>query len=451
MPTHDSHDSYDDLFRDTPADGTSGPPAVTLRATQERSLIRPHGSKRHIVFTVAAPTVERPPRRPLTLALVLDRSGSMTGQPLEMAKAVALRVINDLTPQDQVAVVAFDDQMTTIQELAPVSARMKARVAMALAQMGPGGSTALYEGWLTGCNQIAGETVDYTRIAHALLLTDGEANVGLTNPSEIAQKVVELRARCNIGTDTYGLGEDYNQDLLGPMAMAGEGQYTHLRTPRDLESAFLGVVEHLRQSVATCVRLEFSAGAGIEAKIVSAYWPRDEHRAEARWSVGLGEMAGGDERQVVVRFSFPGLDDAQHQTVRARLVWRDERGENHATPWQETRFTYATDADCTEEAHNPEAMRWIGLTRADVVKERVSLMTDAGDTSGAAEVVDVFVEHLKTLAEHDPVIAAELEEMLRMSEDLKGKRFSKMSSKEAYFQAHRRMSSQKDYRGGSQE
>ena len=76
MPTHDS---YDDLFRDTGADDTPGRLALSLRATQERSLIRPHGSKRHIVFTVAAPAVERPPRRPLTLAFVLDRSGSMAG------------------------------------------------------------------------------------------------------------------------------------------------------------------------------------------------------------------------------------------------------------------------------------------------------------------------------------------------------------------------------------
>lgn len=448
MPTHDS---YDDLFRDTPTDGASHAPAVTLRATQERSLIRPHGSKRHVVFTVSAPQTERPPRRPLTLALVLDRSGSMAGQPLEMAKAVALRLIYDMTPEDQVAVVAFDDQMTVIQELAPVTDAVKGRVAQALARLRDRGSTALYEGWLTGCKQIVGDTVDYTRIAHVLLLTDGQANIGLTSPDEIAKEVAELRSRANIGTDTYGLGEDYDQDLLSPMAMAGEGHFTHLRTPRDLEGAFRGVVADLRGSVATCVRLELAAGAGIEAKVVSAYWSRDEQGSEARWSVGLGEMAGGDERQVVVRYTFPGSDEGQHQTARARLVWMDERGEKRATPWQETRFTYATDEACTEESRNPEAMRVIELTRSDRVKERVSILSDAGDATGAADMVDHFVETLKALAAEDPMIAAELEEMQRMSADIKGKQFSKMSSKEAYFQAHRRMSSRKDYRDGSQE
>lgn len=448
MPTHDS---YDDLFRGTPTDGASDAPVVSLRATQERSLIRPHGSKRHIVFTVAAPKLERQPRRPLTLALVLDRSGSMAGQPLEMAKAVALRLIYDMTPEDQVAVVAFDDKMEIIQELAQVTDSVKLYVTRALASLRDRGSTALHEGWLTGCNQIAGEIVEYSRIAHVLLLTDGQANVGLIEPEEIAEQVAGLRARANIGTDTYGLGEDYNQELLAPMAMAGEGHYFHLRSPRDLEGAFRGVVENLRRSVATRVRLELAAGASVDAKVVSSYQSLDEEGSEARWSVGLGEMAGGDERQVVVRFSFPGLDDGQHQTVRVRLVWRDEHGEQRATPWQETRFTYATDAACTEEPRNPEAMRAIGLTSADRVKERVSIMSDAGNASGAADVVDHFLETLKELAKDDPVIAAELEDMLRMSADLKSQRFSKMSSKEAYFQAHRRMSSRKDYRGGSEE
>ena len=445
-----SHDSYDDLFRDSPT-GSAGGADLTLRARPERRLIRPHGSKRHIVFTVAAPQVERSIHRPLTLALVLDRSGSMSGTPLDMAKAVATRLVNDLAPRDQVCVVAFDDAMTTIHPLAHATAEVKATIATQLSAIVAGNSTALHEGWLTGCKLIVDETVNYTRIAHVLLLTDGQANVGMTQPLEIARQVAELRERGNIGTDTYGLGEGYNQDLLGPMAMAGEGQFTHLRTPTDLEGAFRGVVENLRRSVATRVRLEIGADPKVEAKVISAFWQRDEHESEARWSVGLGELAGGDERPIAARFAFPGLDDAPHQTVRARLVWKDERGDDHATAWVETRFTFASDEACTEEPRDAEVMRRVGLTRADRIKERASMLSDAGDSFGAANIVDRFLEDLKALAAHDPVIAAELDEMLRMSEDIKGKRFNKTSSKEAYFQAHRRLASQKDYRGGSEQ
>ncbi|HEV2404796.1 MAG TPA: hypothetical protein VGR88_05060, partial [Ktedonobacterales bacterium] len=76
MPTHDS---YDDLFREPPNGDATGATPLTLSVAQERALIRPHGSKRHVIFTATVPTVERPARRPLTLALVLDRSGSMAG------------------------------------------------------------------------------------------------------------------------------------------------------------------------------------------------------------------------------------------------------------------------------------------------------------------------------------------------------------------------------------
>lgn len=448
MPTHDS---YDDLFRDPPTGGASEAAGLTLRATPERTLIRPHGSKRHVVFTVAASTPERTPRRPLTLALVLDRSGSMSGAPLDMAKAVATRLINELTPQDQVCVVAFDDSMRTIQELSPATAAVKARVAGALTTVAPGGSTALHEGWLTGCKLIVGETVDYTRIAHVLLLTDGQANVGLTDVHAITPQVAELRARCNIGTDTYGLGVDYNQDLLGPMAMAGEGQYIHLRTPADLEGAFRGVVENLRRSVATCVRLQITADAKIEEKIISAFWQRDERESDARWSVGLGELAGGDERQVVSRFTFPGPHDAQHQAVRARLVWKDEQGNDQATPWQETRFTYASDEACTEEARDAEAMRWIGLATADRVKGQASVLSDAGKSDDAAAYVDRLIAQIQAYAGDDPALAAELDDLLDMSSDLKARRLSLRASKEAYYQAQQRSRGHKEYRDGSKE
>ncbi|MGH2485693.1 MAG: vWA domain-containing protein [Ktedonobacterales bacterium] len=448
MPTHDA---YDDLFRDPPTGGASAAANLTLRATQERTLIRPHGSKRHIVFTVAAPPVERPARRPLTLALVLDRSGSMSGRPLEMAKAVATRLVNDLAPDDQIAVVAFDDKMTTLHPLAAATADVKATIAAALREIDPGGSTALHEGWLTGCNLIVGERVDYTRVAHVLLLTDGLANVGLTNAREIAAQVAELRALCNVGTDTYGLGEDYDQALLGPMAMAGEGQFTHLRTPGDLEGAFRGVVENLRLSRATCVRLQIAADPTIQAKVISAYWQRDEPEAEARWSVGLGELAGGEERRVVVRFTFPGRDDAPQRTVRARLVWKDARGDDQATAWRDARFTYASDEACTEEARDAVAMRWIGLEYAARAKTRASVLSDAGDPHAAATTVGAMSRRMATYAQGDATLNAEMDELDALMADLIAGKISKAESKEAYFQSQRRSRGQKDTRGGSEQ
>ncbi|MDE3229085.1 MAG: hypothetical protein KGO05_04325, partial [Chloroflexota bacterium] len=84
---------------------------VDLTIRQEKTLVRPTGSRRHAVFLVrarladsAAPTT----RRPLSLALTLDRSGSMSGEPLRMAKQVALSLLEGMTEQDEAALVIFD-------------------------------------------------------------------------------------------------------------------------------------------------------------------------------------------------------------------------------------------------------------------------------------------------------------------------------------------------------
>jgi hypothetical protein len=198
------------------------------------------------------------------------------------------------------------------------------------------------------------------------------------------------------------------------------------------------------------VRLQIAADPKVEAKVISAFWQREEHESEARWSVGLGELAGEEERRVVARFAFPGLDDAPQQTVRARLVWKDTRGDDQATDWREMRFTYASDEACTEEARDAEAMRWIGLDYAARAKLRASVLSDAGHLHAAATQVGAMSRRMATYASDDADLKAEMDELEAMMTAISEGRISKAQSKEAYFQAHRRSRGHQDHRGGTE-
>jgi len=100
---------------------------MQLQARPERQLIRPQRSLRHIDFVVrveeAPQTGDR--RQPLTVALVLDRSGSMQGDKLTMARRAALAALDRLDERDQAAVVVFDDRIDVLQRAAPVTAAVK--------------------------------------------------------------------------------------------------------------------------------------------------------------------------------------------------------------------------------------------------------------------------------------------------------------------------------------
>lgn len=120
---------------------------VTLLATPERRLIRHSGSFRHVVYTIeAAPAKPDAARLPLTLALVLDRSGSMQGDKLQTAKRAALAVLDRLEERDRVALVVFDDRIDVVQPCASAAPSLRARLRAALSEIEARGSTALHEG-----------------------------------------------------------------------------------------------------------------------------------------------------------------------------------------------------------------------------------------------------------------------------------------------------------------
>lgn len=407
---------------------------MQLRALRERTYIRPLGSKRHVVFSL---TVGGQPgdagQQPLTLGMVLDRSGSMTGTPLTVAKAVTMRAVRSLTPRDQVAVLAFDDHFDVVHALAPVTPQVIEQLAAALDALDVRGSTALHEAWLTGCRLIASEVKDYSRTAHVMLLTDGQANQGITDTRTIAHQVADVRQQTAIGTSTFGLGSEYNHQLLALMAMAGEGQFTHLRSTADLEGSFLGVIDNLRRATIHDLRLELDVPTGVQPKILSQYWYRHDVEMPSRWSVALGDLCPGDERQVVVAYTFPALDDAPGHAVRARLVWRTAEGDEYTSAWEQVAFTYASDAVCSEEQRDPAAMHWIGLEQAAQAKRRAVRLSDADQRREAAATIKRSMDRLAAYSGSDAELLQELDELGTLASSLEHQKFTPATSKELYF------------------
>jgi len=219
------------------ADGSSNA-TVTLGMHADRTRIRPQGGKHHIAFDIAvSPSAVTEPstRTPVQVALVLDRSGSMAGETIRIAKKTVQYVIDHLDERDRVAVTVFDDKIDVIQPAAPVTPELRSFVEQTLKQVDARGSTALHQGWLTGCESIASDGTEpaSNAVSRCFLFTDGQANVGEQDPERIATQATAIREKTGISTSTFGIGDGYNEYLLGPMAVAGDGQFHHIRTMAD--------------------------------------------------------------------------------------------------------------------------------------------------------------------------------------------------------------------------
>lgn len=185
------------------------------------------------------------PQAPKRLALVVDRSGSMSGQPLAEALRCVEHIASHLAPQDQLAVLAYDTQVTTLQTLGPVNLpQLKAT----LATVQEGGNTDLFLGWQAGAQALADGPAN--AISRVMLLSDGCANHGLTRASDIVPHVT-LAASQGIATTTVGLGRGFNEDLMNAMARAGRGQQYFGQTATDLHDGF---DEELQLLQALCLR-----------------------------------------------------------------------------------------------------------------------------------------------------------------------------------------------------
>jgi Ca-activated chloride channel family protein len=240
---------------------------------------------------------ETPVRRtPINVSLVLDRSGSMSGMPLEAAKQAAARFASFLTPADRLSVVVFDDKAATI--FGPAAGGDPVAVD-AISRVHSGGSTNLSGGWLKGRKLVEAGAVDGTN--RVVLLTDGQANVGIVEPAKLVGLAQQGAAR-RVSTTCIGFGAGFNEDLLEPMARAGGGNYWYVESDDQMAGIFEGEIEGLvalaAQNVEIEVRLTHPRVAGVS--FLQSY-PVRQTEADG-WKVELHDLYATSPKALALVF-----------------------------------------------------------------------------------------------------------------------------------------------------
>ena len=252
-------------------------------------------------------------RPPLNLALVLDRSGSMGGGKLEHVKEAARLLVRRVGDDDVVSLVAYDDQVATLAARARGADRQA--LLEAIDRIGLGGSTNLSGGWLRGRELVAAGRVE-GGVNRVLLLTDGLANVGITDPATLAGLVGGAAAE-GVTTTTIGFGAGYDERLLRTLADAGGGNTHYIEGPDQAPAVFQAEIEGLLALAAQNVAVTVAPGAAVDTATVLHRYPSHE-LGDGALRLELGDLYALEPKSLLVEFLVSG--DAGEAVDVATLV-----------------------------------------------------------------------------------------------------------------------------------
>jgi uncharacterized membrane protein len=259
------------------------------------------GSRIEALLPVRLDLPDRIDEATLALALVIDKSGSMSGPKMDLTKDAARATAEAMPPADQIAVIVFDSQATPVVRLQRAANRT--RILADIGRIQASGGTNI----LAGLREAVDELVPArARKKHIILLSDGQS------PYEGIADLADAAAASQITVSAVGVGEGADQTLLQMIATRGGGRFYHTRDPASIPRIFSRETSQMgRSSIVedpTSARVtkhaEMLAGIPVEnAPPLRGYavtGPRREAELLlatsdgapllARWQVGLGQV-----------------------------------------------------------------------------------------------------------------------------------------------------------------
>ncbi|NER83639.1 MAG: VWA domain-containing protein [Leptolyngbya sp. SIO1D8] len=341
-----------------------------------------------VLVKILPPAIDHPvDRPPLNLGFVLDRSGSMSGAKIDFARQAVAYAVEQLLPSDRLSLTLFDTHVKTA--IPSTLATDKHKLLDTIRGIRTGSSTALHSGWVNGGLQVS-QYLNPEHLNRVILLSDGLANVGETNPDAIANDVHGLMNR-EVTTTTLGVGADYDEDLLEAMAHSGDGNFFHIDSPDQLPEIFATELQGLAGTMGHSVELSLIPLQGT----VIADVLNDVAKTEAG-ALKLPNLTVGSPINVVFRLRIPALTQSSH-LLQVKLVWQAPQ----QTETQSLEATLSLQGVKPEQMSdfpaNAEVTEQVALLMAARARQEAVQFADRGDWAGAVSTLQASSKNLAAM------------------------------------------------------
>lgn len=355
---------------------------LTLSTAMENDYYTPshnHGFYYTEIEAAALPQ-EESPKTSLNLSLVIDRSGSMAGDKIRNAIRAAKHLVDQMNESDYLSVVIYDSK---VDLLIPTSNVIdKQAIKSKLDGITDRGGTNLMGGAMMGYEQVK----KYYRsgyVNRVLLLSDGQANEGITDVHQIERIVQTQNNNYGVSISTFGLGTDYNEDLMTSMAESGTGNYYFIHNADEVASIFTKELNGISEVAAQDAKLNITLPANVN---VDQVYGHRYDQVGRQLTVYLHDIFSKERKGILVKYSINNNVNTAMQ-FSASLTFRDANREKNMSVTNRNSLEFTNNNKVYFESFNEWVSAQVALYESNERLENAMKEVDKGNYVKAREMV----------------------------------------------------------------
>ncbi|MFO0692939.1 MAG: VWA domain-containing protein [Polyangiales bacterium] len=350
------------------------------------------------VWVHAPDAPRRGDRPPMALSLVIDTSGSMSGEKIANARMAAQSVLETLQEGDIVSIYGFSDAVTEYASPTVIGRGSRQSLMAAVQGLEATGSTNLYDGLRAGIARVGQAPASHTA-RRVIVLSDGQANVGPSDPGSLGN-VAAQGSEYGLQVTAIGVGLDYDERTLGAIAVRSSGRLYHLAQPSQMASILREEIGLLASTVASDVIIEITPSPGV---VIIEGLTMGAEVQNGLLRLPVGSLYSGQERELLFKARVDTHQLGNRPLATARLVYRDATGAHASrSATAPIAYTVTNDRRAASTSRQPRVAAMVATYDASQAQMRAADALNRGDTQAATVQLARAEDELRTAAAAAP-------------------------------------------------
>ncbi len=379
--------------------------SAILSARLASAKIQAADRDQDIAVTIHAPGRREQARPPLSVAVVIDRSGSMHGVPMQNAKAAAADLVDRLAPEDAFAIISFSSGDETVMPISRATPSNKAAARAAIDRIWDDGGTCISCGLTRGAGELAHSPIT-GGLRRIVLISDGQANEGISDRTELAELASQTASRGD-SISTVGVGLDFDELTMIHLAEVGRGNYYFVEHTANLDAMFANELAGLGDTVAADVKLVITPASTTAIERAYGYPLAHDGRTLV---IPIADLRAGELRKVVLPAQIMATGSGALPVARFELTWRDPLDGTAHTAVAELATTVVDDAAAVAASIDRDAVQAIAEARTAQVLDDATTTYEQQGAKAAQQVIEHHLSALRADKNLDPAAMQKIDQ-----------------------------------------